>query len=125
MGNNTGSLRKIVLNGVTFDVPGDTNITFNNSKFTTEGMPTSGKTMFKMMRKVKTVESVELGTTPAEMEQIKELSEGLADITLSFELADGSVYKGKGRIDFESYESETGKTKIKLIPDGDWTPFLA
>jgi len=125
MGNNTGTLRKVVIDGVTYDVFGDTNITFNRTKFEIEGQATTGNTMYKMTRRVPTIESVGLATTPAEMETLKSKSEGLADITLSVELADTSVYKATGRINFESYESETGKSTIVMIPKRDWTPFLS
>jgi hypothetical protein len=49
----------------------------------------------------------------------------LADVTMSVELADGSIYKATGRINYENYESETGKSTIQMIPKKDWTPFLA
>lgn len=125
MGNNVGSIRKAVLDGVTYDVPADSNITFPLAGYSTEGLATSGKTMFKMTKRVRTIESMELAVTPAELIVVKGLAEQLSNITMSIEIADGSVFKASGRIDFEGYESETGKLKIKLIPDGDWTPFLA
>ena len=125
MGSATGTIRKAVIDGVTYDVFADANITFNASKFETEGVATSGKTKFKMTRKVRTMESLGLATTPGEMENLKTKAESLADITMSVELADGSVYKAAGRINFDNFESETGKTTVKLIPADEWTPFLA
>ena len=124
MGENTGSIRKVVLDGVTFDVFADTNITFNRTRYNTEGLATSGKTMFKMTRRVPTMESLGIGTVPSEMESLKAKAEGLSDLTMSLELADGSVYKATGRINFENYESETGKSTVQLIPAQDWTPFI-
>jgi hypothetical protein len=125
MGLNVGSLRKCVLDGVTYDVMGDCNITFKNCGRETEFISTSGKTLYKLKKLVKSVENMELGTTPQEHDAIAALAESLAEITLSFTLADGTVYKGKGMIGYEGYESDSGKTKIKLIPNGDWTPFYA
>jgi hypothetical protein len=58
------------------------------------------------------------------MESLKTKCESLADETMSVTLADGSVYRCTGRANFESYESETGKSKLKLIPRKTWTPFL-
>jgi hypothetical protein len=125
VGNTVGTLRKATFSGVTYDVMADTNISFKNSKFETEGVATTGKTLMKMTKRVKNVESLDLGVTPQEMEDIKSLSESLADIPMSFELADGSVFRGSGRINFDTYESETGKLSIGLIPNGDWTSFIA
>lgn len=125
MGEATGTLRKVVLDGVTFDVMSDANINFKRSKFEKEGQATSGKTLVKMTKRVQNVESVDLGCTPAEMEDIAAKADSIADITMSFQLADGSVYKGKGHVHFDGYESDTGKITLTLIPTGEWTPFLA
>ena len=125
---NSGSIRKLVLNGVSYDVPGSANLKFNLSSFEIEGIPTSGKTMFKMTRRVPSIEGVEINATPAEAENLRALSESLADITISIELADGSVYKGTGKINFESFETEENKCTLMLIPaktKNAWTPFPA
>lgn len=120
-----GSLRKVVLDGTTYDVMSDTNINFKPSNYEIEGVPTSGKNMMKMTKRVKTVESCDLGVNVDEMTELSGKSDGLADITMAFELADGSTYRGTGRIHIDSYESETGKMTLTLIPVGDWTPFPA
>lgn len=126
--SNVGTIRKVVIDGVTYDVPADINITFNRSSFETEGTPTSGKTMIKKTRRVPTIESLTLMTTPAEMESLNDIAEGLPDVTFSVELADGSVYKSSGQINYENYESEVGKSTITFIPaktKNAWTSFLA
>lgn len=120
-----GSLRKVVLNGTTYDVMSDTNINFKRSQYEKEGVPTSGKNMIKFTKRVQTVESCDLGASVEEMEELAAKADSIADITMSFELADGSVYRGTGHINFEGYESETGKITLTLIPVGDWTPFPA
>lgn len=125
MGTATGSLRRVTIAGRTYDVYGDTNITFNRNKFEKEGQATTGKTLVKFTLRVRTVESVNFATTPGEMEALNAVAEGLAAVPMSFELADGSIYRGTGHVNFESYESETGKSTCTLIPEGDWTPFLA
>lgn len=125
MGNSVGTIRKVVLNGITFDVFADTKISFNRSGFEIEGQATTGKTLYKMTKRVRTIESLDLATSPSDMESLKELSESLADITMSVELADASIYKSTGRVFFDKYESETGKSSVQLIPAGDWTAFLA
>ncbi len=125
MGNNTGTLKKVTLDGTTYDVMADTNINFKNSDFTKEGLATSGKTLIKMTKRIRNVESCVLGCTPDEMEDLSAKADSLTDITMAFTLADGSVYRGKGHINFDGYESDSGKITLTLIPTGDWTPFLA
>ena len=127
MGNDTGTVRKLVLDGVSYDVPADINITFNRSSFEIEGVPTTGKTVMKYTRRVPTMESVVVMTNPAEMEDLNSKSETLADITIAVELADGSTYRTTGRIYFENYESEEGRSAITIIPaktKNAWTPVV-
>lgn len=125
MSNISGTPRKVVLNGVTYDVPADANFTLNLSGYETEGQATSGRTMFKMTKKVKSTDSVTLSTNHDEADELRGLAESLADITMSVEYADGTVYKCSGKINYESFESESNKSMITLIPsDSDgWTKF--
>ncbi|KPK95633.1 hypothetical protein AMJ80_04470 [bacterium SM23_31] len=128
MGNNTGTVNRVVINGVNYDVPADINITFNRSGFTIEGIPTSGKTIMKYTRRVQTQESVVLMTSPEEMETLNSVSESLSDVTVAVELADGSTYRTTCRINFENYESEEGRSTLTVIPSKSknaWTPVLA
>lgn len=124
---NTGTLNRVVINGVTYDVPADINITFNRSGFTIEGIATSGKTVHKYTRRVQTMESVILMTSPAEMEELNNVAETLSDITVAIELADGSTYRTTARLNFENYESEEGRSTLTIIPaksKNAWTPIL-
>ncbi len=128
MGNDTGTVKRVNIEGVPYDVPADINITFNRSGFTIEAIATNGKTINKYIRRVQTMESIPLMTAPAEMEELNSVAETLADVTLSVELADGSSYKTTGRINFESYESEEGRSAVTFIPSKSknaWTPILS
>jgi hypothetical protein len=124
---NSGTPRKMIIAGVTYDVAADSNFTFNRSEFEKEGVATSGKTMIKMTRRVPTIESVTLITTLEEVEALKNVADSIADTTISVEFADGSVYKTTGQINFENYETEEGKSTFTIIPAKTkeaWTPFL-
>jgi hypothetical protein len=126
--SNSGTIRKLTIDGVSYDVPADINITFNRSSFETEGVPTSGRTMFKMTRRVPTMESVVLMTDPAEAEALKNVAEGLADIPISVELADGSTYRTTGKIFYENWETEENRSAVTVIPNKTkdaWTAFLS
>ncbi len=125
MAGNVGSIRKVVIDGITFDVPLDADITFNASQYTIEGVATSGDNMTKRTKRVQTIEGLTIATSAAEMITLRDKADSLADKTLSIELADGSVFKSSGQINFENYTSQDGKTAIQLIPRKAWTEFLA
>jgi hypothetical protein len=122
---NVGTVNRVVINGVTYDVPADINITFNRAGFTIEDLPTSGKTLFKYVRKTPSMENVILSMTEEEMEELNNVAETLSDCTLAVELASGYTYRTTGRISFENWESETGRGTVKFLPNktkNAWTP---
>lgn len=124
---NTGTVLSVILNGYSYDVPADINITFNRSGFTIEGIPTSGKTVMKYTRRVQSMDSVILMVNPSEMENLNNDAESLSDMTMAVKLADGSTYRTTGRVNFESYESEEGRATVTLIPSKSknaWTPII-
>jgi hypothetical protein len=125
MGDNVGTPRKVVIDGVSYDCMMDMNITFNYSKYEIEAQPTTGKTLFKRTKRNENMESIALAVNPTELEEIRSKSNSLADKTFSVELADGSIYKSTGQINFENYETETGKATMQFLPNGEWTPFLS
>jgi hypothetical protein len=125
---NSGTIRSLTIDGVTYDVPADINITFNISSFEIEGIATTGRTMFKMTKRVPTQEGIVLMTSPADADNLKEKSESLADKTFSVELADGSIFKTSGKFNYENWETEENRSTIVIIPNkckDAWTPFLA
>jgi len=126
--SNSGTIRKATIDGVSYDVPADINITFNRSEYEKEGIPTSGRTLIKRTRRVPTMESVVFMTTPSEMENLKNVSDGLADVPISVTLADGTTYRTVGQINYESYETEEGRSTCTIIPaktKDAWTKFDA
>jgi len=125
MGEATGTIRKAVIDGVSFDVMADASITFLRSNYEKEATPTSGDPLIKMTKRNQNIESLDLGCTPSEMETLSDLANNIDSVPLSLELADTSTYKAVGHINFEGYESETGKITVTLIPTSEWTPALS
>jgi hypothetical protein len=122
---NVGTVRKVVLDGRTFDVPLDVDVTFNYSQYTVEGVATTGRTLQKRTKRVQTIEGLVIACSAAEMVALADMADSLADKTMSIELADGSVFKSSGQINFENYTTADGKANIQLIPTNAWAPFLA
>ncbi len=56
MSNNTvGSIEKVTLDGITFDVMGDANASATKGKYENENIPTSGKNVQKRPQDLKTL----------------------------------------------------------------------
>jgi hypothetical protein len=120
-----GTPRKVVIDGVSYDVMNDTNITFNPTKYEVEGVATTGDTLFKRTKRVQSMEGVTISALPPILESLKDKADSLADKTMSVEFADGSVYKATGQINYENWESESGRATLQLLPKRGWEPFLA
>jgi len=112
----TGTLRKVTLDGPSYDVMGDINVTIMGSRFENEGIPTSGRTIKKMTRRSQTIESVTLACNLDEFEALRELDERQENFSMSITLAGGDTVRSSGFIVFENWESETGTATIKMEP---------
>ena len=124
MGANSGSLKKLVIDGVTYDVSADAKASLNPSQYDIEGQPTSGDTMFKYTKRIQTITGIDCMLSPSQLDSLRAKADSLADLTLAVTLADGSVYRGTGRIKIDKWESDTNKATIDLIPAQPWTPFF-
>ena len=128
MANDTvGTPRKVTLDGITFDVMADTNISEVGSQFENEPVPTSGRTMKKMTRRSKAAESVTLACNGDERQVLEELDERTENFSMSYELASGDVFRAVGFIVFENRETEETRATIQMHPaqDNKWEPFIA
>jgi hypothetical protein len=116
----------VTLDGTTYAVPADLNVKINYSPFKTEGIATTGDTMYKMTLRLQDIEDVVLVTKPTEANALLTLASRLTDFPISLELADGTVLRGQGRIDYDKWETQENKSSIKIIPNktrNAWKPF--
>jgi hypothetical protein len=120
-----GAIRKVTLDGVTFTCMADTNISEVGSAWENSDVPTSGRTIRKMVKRSEKRENVVLACNGAEREILKELSERTEDYTMSYETAAGDVYRTMGWIDFATRETEENRATITLFPRDKWESFLA
>lgn len=128
MGDVSGTLRKASLDGITFRAAMDINVNLQTSPYENEGIPTTGRTMLKKTLRNPNAEGVTFVVNPAEQELLRGFSERLKPFPISFELADGSVYRTDGWIDFPGVETEENKTELVVIPDRSidaWALFAA
>lgn len=119
-----GSFVKVVLNGHTFRVAADANVSRTPSAFTNEAIATSGGNVRKMIKRVEEWEGVTLFANGDEAEDLASMTEGLPDITMSGTNAAGDTYRSTGWINFDKHTSEDGKAEIKMMPRTGWEPFI-
>lgn len=120
-----GAIRKVTLDGITFDVFPDANVKEVGSAWENSAVPTSGRTMRKMMKRVEEREGIVLACNGAERDILKGFADGTVDIPMSYVTAAGDIYSAAGFIEFESRETEENRATIKMIPRSDWTARLA
>ena len=125
MADVTGTLRKVTLDGVTFDVFADSNINATVGAFESTSVPTSGRNMHKMVKRPENREGLVLVANGDEQALLLELSERTTDFTMSYMTAAGDVYRADGWIMFESHETEENRAAIQMHPRTVWSPFLA
>lgn len=121
----SGTLLKVTLDGITFDVAADTNVTETGSGVENEGVPSSGRNMRKMTKRVQTREGITLLANGDERELLQSLSERRADFPMSYTTAAGDVYRAQGWIEFENRETEENRATIQMHPRNGWDAFVA
>jgi hypothetical protein len=120
----TGSIRKINIDGIPFEVAADTNINETGSEYENSLVKTSGRNFRKMMGRAELRENVVLITDADARESLRELADRVGDAyPLSYETADGATYRADGWIDFENRETEESRSTIKFLPQTSWDLF--
>lgn len=117
MGEASGTLRGVTLDGLAFRVPADINVTLNLSEYENENIPTSGKSVHKKTLRSPDAEGVVLIANPIEQETLRTLAGRLEAFPISAELADGSVWRTTGTINFENVETQENRATVRIMPD--------
>ena len=128
MGEGSGTLRGVVLDGLTYRVPGDINITLNLSEYENENIPTSGLSVQKKTLRSPDAEGVVLIANPIEQETLRDLAGRIEASPMSALMSDGSVWRTTGNINFENVETQENRATIRIMPDraiGAWELFSA
>jgi len=121
----SGSIRKVLIDGLSFNAAADGNFA-KTPKLEKEATPHSGGNMIKVTRMSGNVESVKLITTPTEYETLETLADRATSFPMSYEMADGSVWRSDGAISLANFESEEHSVELTMIPaTGTWDLFAA
>lgn len=124
MGDIVGSIRKVVLDGVTYDVALDANIS-EIPGVENDALATSGRTLRKQMKRVAVREGIVLICSGPEFEAVQDLAARKSDYPMSYETAASDVYRASGWIEVEKRETEEGRVSIKMFPRSNkWEAFF-
>lgn len=125
MSGTSGSIRKLTIEGISYDVAADANFSEDFSGYENEREATSGASMLRKTKKVQMLEGVVLKTNAQERIQLNSFAAEIEDIKISYTNANGDEYKCNGSINIESNETESNRTTISVSASTAWTPFPA
>ena len=125
MSDVSGTLRNVIIDGISYDVMADTNVSEVGSLFENESIATSGRNMRRMTKRPQNAESVVIAANGAEKERLKNVADSIEDVRMSYETASGDVYRADGWIEFENRQTEENRATIVMCPRIKWEPFLA
>jgi hypothetical protein len=119
----SGSIRKVLINGLSFNAAADANFA-KTPKVEKEAVPHSGGNMVKVTKSSGNVESVKLLCSPTEYETLQGFADELSSFSMSYEQANGDVWRTEGTITLDNYENEENSVEITMIPStGTWELF--
>jgi hypothetical protein len=121
----SGSNRAFTIEGISFRVAADANFTEMISQFENSMVPTSGRAMRKMVKRILTREGIVLVTNADERQLLIDFAESLDDLKISYTNAAGDQYKCEGTIEIENNETEENRTSCQVHPRDRWTPIVA
>ena len=124
MGGVSGSIRKVLLNGLPLNAAADSNPARTPTQ-ENEGIRHSGGVSKKVTLAMGSVESLKLIVDDVEYETLQGLSEG-ENFAMSYEKADGTVLRTTGFISLGNHEAEENSCEIIMTPEtGRWDVFGA
>lgn len=120
----SGSIRKVTLAGVTYDVKADSDPT-HVGDVNTEGIRHSGGTLMKKELMVANIESVDLIVDSTQELNLRALALQEENFPMSLTYADNSVKSAEGQIMIENRTAQENTMPITMIPDGEWDIFTS
>ena len=116
MARVAGSIRKLSIEGIPFDVAADGNLSDLINEYENSVIPTSGVGMIKKTKRVPTIEGVVLITDGAAKDALSNYADGTVSVKFSITYQSGDVKKAEGIFNIESDESEENRTALSIHP---------
>lgn len=112
----SGTLKSVTIDGVAYDAVADVNITQMGSNAESEMIPSSGRAMRKLTKRVEVIEGVVLICNDLEFVTLKASAEKLEPFSMSITNGAQNTWVSTGAIEFESRESQDNRATIKMQP---------
>jgi hypothetical protein len=123
--DTVGSALKFTIEGQSFRLAADVNITKILNTFANEMVPSSGEAMLKKTKRIPTGEGFVLLVNSEEAEDLEAFADSINDLKISYTNAAGDEFKCEGIIEFENLESEEGRAAVQVHPRAKWTSIIA
>lgn len=120
-----GSMKKLTINGISFDCVGDADWTEVFSNFTNSVMPTTGGGVIVQELRVREVSGVQISLQHGDRSLLKAIIEEGLIVEMSYQNRDGDRYSGRGTVNTDGRTTMKGIATLTLLPIGDWTEELA
>lgn len=119
----SGSIRKFMYGGITYDVAADSNLEFIPSIFEKENIATSGDNMTKLLRRSQDVTGIDLIITAQAKEILQAQADLLVDAPVTVELASGNTYTTVAQVNFETWSTEENRATVSVLPRNGTKPW--
>lgn len=120
---SAGSLRKVTIDGIPYNVAADANVALND-RLEKESIPHSGGNMTKRTLAAAMAEAVKLIVTPSEYDVLRNQAQGDGDIPLSYEMADGSSFRTQGEVNLGPFQTDDSSCEVTFLTStGEWEIF--
>jgi len=119
----SGTANGVNIDGIPFDLPFDVDIT-EEPAVKKEGIPTTGRTMVKKTKNNPN-RAMEIICDDDDYSVLQDLANSDDDISLSYENANGKIYRSEGQISIDTGRTtQENRVSIVLIPtNGEWSEF--
>lgn len=118
--DNSGTPRSVKINGISYRVAADADLSQLVSNCEVESIATSGAPMYKYTKRNEDIESIDLIVNADERVVLKGVAEGLDSVTLAFTTSARDTYDGNGRISLDAHTHADNKMPIKMLPEDGW-----
>jgi hypothetical protein len=120
-----GTMKKLTINGISFDCVSDADWTEVFAGFTNSILQTSGGGVVVQETRTREVSGVQISLQGGDRTLLKDMIEGGTILDISYTNRDGDRYSGRGTINTDGRTTMKNVATLTLLPIGDWTEELA
>ena len=122
---STGTIRKLMIEGISFDVAGDADFNETLTQFENSLIITSGRAVIKQEKRAQQVEDVVLVTNGNDRAQLTSFADGGEELAMSYTDRSSNTYRFVGTINVDSNQTMESRTTISILPVEEKTDALA